>query len=91
MCRDVGLENKSVQCLLPLLGLLGAIKSGLEQIRIFFLFSLYKFGLLQKVSLVTNLLLPHWSLSLQKVIKYNLNWGRYMFSRVSTQKLINWF
>lgn len=40
MCRDAGLENKSVQCLLPLLGLLGAIKSGLEQIRIFFFFPL---------------------------------------------------
>lgn len=26
MCRDVGLENKSVQCLLPLLGLLGGDK-----------------------------------------------------------------
>jgi len=90
MCRDAGLENKSVQCLLRWLGLLGAIKSGLEQIRIFF-FSLCKFCLLQEVSLVTSLLLPHWSLSLQKVIKYNSNWGRYVFSHVSTQKQINWF
>lgn len=63
MWRDAGLENKSVQCLLLWLGLLGAIKSGLEQIRIFS-FSLYKFGLLQEVSLVTSLLLPHRYLSL---------------------------
>lgn len=91
MCRDVGLENKSVQCLLPLLGLLGGDKVWLGTDNGSFSFSFYKFGLLQEVSLVTSLLLPHWPLSLQKVIKYNSNWGRYLFSHVSTQELINWF
>jgi hypothetical protein len=38
VCRDVWLENKSVQCWLPFFGLLGAIKGGREQIRFFFFF-----------------------------------------------------